>query len=226
MTSPPSSEGKVRANKWAVLKQHRSIPHSLRRLYHLTMGLACFSLYAWLIDRETACWLLALLGGPFLLLDILRLQIPGFQKITLQYFGPLMRRNELLGLTGNSFFILGLFTVVFFFSKPIALLSVLYLAIGDPVASYIGTRFGKRKIIGSKSLEGAAANFFASALATAWFVEGYMGYAGNATVTIALIGGLVSTLAELVPFPVDDNFSVPVLSALQLTLVDRLFNFF
>jgi dolichol kinase len=37
---------------------------------------------------------------------------------------------------------------------------------------------------------------------------------------VAAVGGLVSMLAELVPFPIDDNFSVPVLSGLGLTLID------
>ncbi len=218
----PTEQAKIRALKWAVLKQHRSLPHALRRLYHLIMGLGCFSLYAWLIDRNTACWLLALIGGPFILMDILRLQHPGLKKLVLQYYGPLMRRNELLGLSGNSFFIAGMFTVVFFFSQPIALLSVLFLALGDPVAAFFGTRYGRIKIIGGKSAEGAFANFVASGIASAVFAAGYLGLSSDAVLTLGLVGGAVSTLAELVPFPVDDNFSVPVLSALQLALIDRL----
>lgn len=221
LPDPSSWEGKVRSRKWAVLRQHRSLPHVLRKGYHLIMGLACFSLYAWGIDRETACWLLAIFGGPFLLLDVLRLQSPWLKKMALSYFGQLMRRNELLGLSGNSFYILGLFVVVFFFPKPIALLSVLYLALGDPVAAFVGTRFGRWKILAGKTLEGALANLTVSALATGWFAIHYLAKGNSETVELALLGGLVSALAELIPFPVDDNFSVPFFSALQLLLLDR-----
>ncbi len=222
----PTEQAKLRAMKWAVLKQRRSLPHALRRLYHLMMGLGCFSLYAWVIDRNRACWLLALVGGALILVDILRLQHPGLRKLVLQYYGPLMRRNELLGLSGNSFFIVGMFVVVFFFSKPIALLSVLFLALGDPVAAFFGTRFGRIKIIGGKTVEGAFANFVASAIASAFFGGAYLGLSSGATLSLALIGGVVSMLAELAPFPIDDNFSVPVLSALQLGLIDRFYPLF
>ncbi len=225
MKNSPSEPGNVRALKWAVLKQHRSLPHALRRLYHLLMGLACFAMYAWVIDRQTACWAIVAIGGPFFLLDVLRLQSPWLRKLALRYFGPLMRRNELLGLTGNSFFILGLFFVVFFFTKPIALLSILFLAVGDPVAAWVGTRYGRTKLIQGKSLEGAAANFALSAVVSGIFGVMYLQMSTHAWL-LALVGGAASAIAELIPFPGDDNFSVPVIAGIQLSLIDHFWPFF
>jgi dolichol kinase len=220
-----SKLGDDRSLKWAVLKQHRSLPHALRRLYHLLMGLACFSMYAWVINRQTACWAIVAIGGPFFMLDVLRLQSPWLRKLALRYFGPLMRRNELLGLTGNSFFILGLFFVVFFFTKPIALLSILFLAVGDPVAAFVGTRYGKTKIMAGKSLEGALANLLASGLVSAVFGVMYLQMSTHAWL-LALVGGVASAIAELIPFPGDDNFSVPVIAGIQLSLIDHFWPFF
>ncbi len=205
-----------------MLKQHRSLPHLLRRLYHLVMGVSCFSLYAWVLNREQAL-LLLLVGGGFLIgLDILRLKVPWFKKQVLKHFSNVMRRNELLAITGNSFYIIGIFAVVLFFTKPVALLSILYLALGDPIAAFVGTQYGKTKLWGRKSLEGAFANFVVSLIATAWFLLGYMGFSGRDALVGAVIGGLVSTLAELCPVPVDDNLSVPILSALGLSLASLL----
>lgn len=215
----------AREQRRAVMKQHRGLPHMLRRIYHLVMGLGCFFTYAYFIERSTACWLIACVGGPFFLLDVLRLQSPWLKRLALKYFGPVMRRNELLGLSGNSFFILGLFTVVFWFSKPIALLSILFLAIGDPVAAFFGTRYGRIRFPGGKSLEGSLAGFIASAVASGLFGVFYLDLEGGAWI-LAGVGGLVSMLAELVPFPVDDNFSVPVLSALGLSVVQSFWPFF
>ncbi|MBY0369581.1 SEC59/DGK1/VTE5 family protein [bacterium] len=216
----------IRQAKREVLGQRRGLPHTIRRIYHLFMGLGCFALYAWGIDRKTACWLLILFGIPLLVFDIARLQSPWLRKFALKYFSPIMRRNELLSLSGNSFFILGMTGVVFFFSKNIALLSVLFLAVGDPVAAYVGTRYGKHRIPGGKSVEGALANFLVSALVTAPFAAFYLGLSGAPLVAMILAGGLVSTIAELIPFPGDDNFSVPLFSALLLSLLHVLWPFF
>lgn len=210
---------KIRAAKRTVLKQERSLPHALRRAYHLAMGLVCFALYAWVVDRRQACWLVAGIGGPFLLFDILRLQSSRLKKFALQHFSQLMRRNELLGLSGNSFFIVGIFTVTLLFSKPIALLSILFLAVGDPVAAFVGTRYGRRKIWGRKTLEGAIANFCVSFLVSGWFAAGYLALSWERSLLLAMIGGVISTVSELVPAPVDDNLSVPVLAALLLSVV-------
>jgi dolichol kinase len=212
MTNPDQ----LRAAKKAVLRQGRSAPHALRRAYHMAMGLLCFSTYAWWIERETACWIIALLGGPLLIFDVLRLQSPTLRKFALQHFSQLMRRNELLGLSGNSFFIAGLFTTVFFFPKPIVLLSLLFLAVGDPVAAFVGTRYGKHKIGKGKSWEGALANLFVSSLVSLWFAAAFLLHPFSKAVVVGVMGGIISMLAELVPAPVDDNFSVPVVAAVKL----------
>lgn len=209
----------IRAAKWAVLKQGRSLPHVTRRAYHLVMGLVCFSLYAWVLDRQQSLWVLFLVGGPILLFDFLRLRSARLKAFALKHFGQIMRRNEIKGLSGNSYFILGLFTVAFFFPKPIALLSVLYLAVGDPVAAFVGTRFGRVKIVGEKTLEGALANFVVSFLFSGAFGLFYLRMPATEAFILAAVGGTVSTVSELVYIYVDDNFSVPVLAAVLLSIV-------
>lgn len=195
-----------------MLSQHRSLPHLLRRVYHLVMGVGCFSLYAFVLDRRQSLLLLFFGGGTLIALDVLRLKIPWFKRQALKHFSNVMRRNELLAITGNSFYIIGMFVVVLLFPKPIALLSVLYLALGDPIAAFIGTKYGKTRLWGRKSVEGALANLCVSFLATGVFLSGYMGMSVRDSLVGGVIGGFVSMMAELIPFPIDDNLSVPILS--------------
>jgi dolichol kinase len=190
------------------------------------MGIGCFFLYALYLDQKLAALLVLGIGGPFVVFDIVRLKSARVKHFALAHFGPLMRRNELLGLSGNSFFILGLLTVTLFFPKPIALVSILFLAVGDPVAASIGTRYGKHRIWAGKSMEGAFANALASALVSGVFASVYLGKSPESALAFAALGAVVSVVAELVPLPVDDNFSVPVLSALQLSLIDRVISLF
>ncbi len=220
------SQKKAREQKKAVLQQRRSLPHSLRRAYHFGMGVFCFVLYAFWLDKSTATYLIAGVGGPLVCFDILRLNSSVVRNLVLRYFGPLMRRNEILRVSGNSFFILGLFCAVAFFSKPVALLSILYLAVGDPLAAFVGTRFGRTKLWSGKSLEGALANAAASFLLTAAFFVSYLDSSYTAGFVGGCVGACVSTASELVPLEIDDNFSIPLLAAIQLTLIDHFFGLF
>ena len=201
----------------AVLNRDRSRPHYQRKLYHALMGLLCFALYAFALDRGTAIWLIASIGGCFVILDLLRLRIPSLNQLTLALLGPLMRREELGSVTGNSFYILGLFVAVTLFSKPVALLSILFLALGDPIAAVVGTKWGRTKIFGDKSLEGSLANFALTALASFLFSALYLHMDPLSAVAFGIFGGLVSMLAELFPAPFDDNLTIPAVSALLLT---------
>ena len=60
----------VKSVKLEVLNRHRSLPHLERKFYHFMMGMICFSLYAFLVEKTTALLLLALIGGPLVVLDI------------------------------------------------------------------------------------------------------------------------------------------------------------
>jgi len=218
---PPTttSRGEVRELKLNILNRRRSVPHLGRKLYHMAMGTICFALYAFVLDRHQALLALASVGGTFVALDLIRLRFPRANELTLRLFGGLMRREELKRLSGNSFFVLGLTLITFLFPRPVVLLSVLYLAWGDPAAAIVGTLYGRRRIPGGKSLEGALANFAVCALATLGLALFHFRWTPDHALLFAALGGAVATVSELAPLPVDDNFSIPVLSAVQLSIL-------
>ena len=95
MNQSKTATGGVRSMKWGVLGRDRSIPHLGRKLYHLAAGLACFSLYAFVLTQTEALWTLGIVGGVWIVGDIARTQWPWLNDLALRYFGPLMRREEL-----------------------------------------------------------------------------------------------------------------------------------
>jgi dolichol kinase len=215
---------RVNAQQLAVSERDRSFPHLSRKLYHALMGLICFSLYAFVLDRTQALWILALVGGPWAFLDLLRLRLPKLNEAALKVFGPVMRKDEINRASGNTFYVLGLLAVVIFLPKPIALLSILYLAIGDPAAAIIGTMWGRRKIPGTrKSVEGGLGNFALCFVATVLFSTLYLGLAFDHSLLFGLIGGLIAMLVEALPLPFDDNFSIPTLAGGLLWALTSLF---
>ena len=216
---PETSRGEYRSVKHAVWNRERSQPHYLRKFYHAVMGLICFSLYAFVLTTDQALFLLATIGGGWMLLDLVRFRVPAVNRAALRIFGNLMRREELHSLTANSFYVLGMATVVLAFPKPIALLAVLYLALGDPAAAIVGTRWGRRRIgIGNKSVEGMAANGFVCFVAT--FLVGLFLFhlQIDKAFALAVLGSSAAMIAEVIPMPLDDNFTLPVISAMLLSV--------
>lgn len=207
----------LRSAKWMILNRDRSLPHFGRKLYHMLMGCVCFVLYAFVLDRTQALWALSVIGGIFVVFDLFRLRVPSVNNFVVTVYGGLMRREELRSVSGNSFYVLGLFVLALAFPKPIALLAILYLAFGDPVAAIAGTLFGKHRIVGKKSLEGAAANFLVCAMVTAILALSYFGLSLDRAALLALVGGCVAVVSELLPLPIDDNFTLPVVSAILLS---------
>jgi len=99
----------------------------------------------------------------------------------------------------------------------------LYLAFADPIASIVGIRYGKDKIFGHKSLQGSFAAFTVCAFLTFFFLN-YNGMMLDRAVIVSLLGGLIGCLAEAVPIgQLDDNFTIPVLSAAGLWTVFSIF---
>ncbi len=215
-----------RLKKKEVLKQKRETLHLPRRCYHFVNGLICFSIYQWMVDRNGALMLIVGLGGSFAILDFLRLRIPKLNTAALKLFGSIMRREELLRITANTWFIFALFLLVVFFPKPIALLALLYLAAGDPLAAVIGTRWGRHPLVAGKTWEGTLANFIISAIATALYSFFILDLNGVALMVLTFLGGFISAVSELIPLPANDNLTFPLLAASLLTLANYFLAFF
>ncbi len=199
--------------KFSVLSQNRSMPQFGRKFYHFVMGLLCFTLYAFALTRREALLLLASIGGVWIAGDLARLKLPKFNHFVLSLFGKVMRREELKSISGNSFYILGLTTVVLLCPKSVVLFAVLFLAVGDPSAAIVGTLYGRRRLFGKKSLEGSLACFVFSGLAAFLLAHFYFQLPVSQALWVAGMGGVSSSFAEMVPLPLDDNFNIPVISA-------------
>ena len=76
----------------------------------------------------------------------------------------MMRKHELNGaLTGASWVMISAFVTILIFPKNIAILSLIFMSIGDTVAGLAGRRIGKLKI-GEKTVEGFLFGFLACAI--------------------------------------------------------------
>lgn len=124
-----------------------------------------------------------------------------------------MRQKERDRINGSTYYMLGCALTMALFNPTIAIISLLFLDLGDLMAALVGLTFGRIKIYGGKSLEGCLACFFTC---VAIGLIGFSNVRLSEYITVA--GALAATLTELFLDQVNDNLSIPVVSGLVMTL--------
>lgn len=208
------------------MKLHlRTELHLLRKAWHCLMGLIMMAIYLFIFSHSQA---LLWLGTAFILIlsgELIRLKVPQMNKLMMKFWGPIMRESEIHELSGVPYYIGSTFISIAIFPKPIAILSVVCLAVGDPIASLFGILYGSKSIRFSngKSLIGTLAGVFACVAAcagTLYFFEtlNVLKISVDHFWLVAVIAGLAGGSAELLPMEIDDNFAIPVVSGFILWL--------
>ncbi len=142
------------------------------------------------------------------LLDFFRLQDRAFNSKFMRFFSILIRSSEENRFNGSTYLLLAFFLVILFSSRKVAVTAMLFLSLGDAAAELGGKHFGRMRIF-RKSWEGAFF-FFSVAFLTAFAIfEDWR---------VALLGAITSAFLELFSFEIDDNLTVPIGSALVLSL--------
>lgn len=173
-----------------------------RKIVHL-ISMAIPIGYA-LTSRETALTVLLLLFLGFLSVDLLRRYHRGIGSLFQRYFiGTVLRENETNRLMGSTYFLLASVLVIWLFPKPIAMVSVLILIISDTCAAWVGKGIGRVAIF-TKTLEGSLAFLF-SAFLIVWSYPGLNRLSGS-------LAALGATVIELLPIPIDDNLTIPLVA--------------
>jgi len=149
----------------------------------------------------------------FLLIEVLRWKNPAVNRLFLLFFKAVLREEEALRLTGASYMLIASLIAVSAFPRDIAVLALSFLAVGDPLATIIGQRWGRKRLFG-KTLEGDLA-CFVSCIAIG-FVFQQVGV--DVPWPIFLLGALSATVAQVVSLPINDNLTIPLFAGLIMRL--------
>lgn len=191
------------------------LPHDeiRRKSFHLLSLL--YILAFWLLPRQMVLTGLGILIVLVVLAEVLRLRIPSLNEKLLTVLGGVHRDQEVKALSGLPWTLCGSFLTIFLFpDRTIVLISFLYLAFGDAFAALVGKRLGKHKILGGdKSVEGSLGCFTACYVISLFFFSW----------PLALLAALLATIVEVIPWPLNDNFWMPLVSASFLTALAPLF---
>ncbi len=178
-----------------------------RQLIHMLLGSAIIAAVIFLGTHATLEILLAI----FALAAVASLRLAKGTNTTL-----LSKTTTVIGreseqnfpFEGAIFFFLGaIMLLVLFPEKQIVLGGLIVVVYGDAFSTLVGKAVGKTPLPNNKTLEGSIAGFFVSAEILAIFFP----------LHIALLTALAGMLAELLP--VNDNISIPIASAIALTIL-------
>lgn len=198
----------------------RSDLHLTRKLWHMCTGLVGLSFYSGLgLSSQEMAWALLILAISAIAVEITRLKVMAVNKVVLKIMKPFMRESEKNSMSGFPFYALGVSLALLMFDEKIAILAALFLMFSDPISSLFGILYGKDKIVGNKSLQGAMAGFIVCYILT--FVYGSYYYRpGVDLLLFSVVAGVIGSISELCSIFVDDNLTIPIVSGLGLTLLN------
>ncbi|HET9250686.1 MAG TPA: SEC59/DGK1/VTE5 family protein [Candidatus Eisenbacteria bacterium] len=147
-----------------------------------------------------------------LAIEVFRLNHPRTRHVFRHFFGELIRNHEEASLLGSTYLLMACLLSIHLFPKPVAVLALSFLILGDTVAAIVGKSIGRIGLFG-KTLEGSLACFLVCFALTRAVPE--------VPVTVGLVGAVVATVFELLPVPLDDNFRIPLSAGFAMELLLR-----
>lgn len=177
-----------------------------RRVFHATCGIAIAAFVAYGgLDRTVD---LVCLGGALaasLALDWARLASRRANTTFFRWFSVLVSPREARRIASSTWFLMGALVTLAIAPESLFMPALLVLALADPAASVVGRLWGRHRL-GKGSWEGTVAFFV---VATAVLVP----FVGAA---IALPAAAAVASFEVLPIGIDDNLTVPPITALAL----------
>ena len=186
-------------------------------LFALTIPIGYF-----LLPKTPSLLILSPFVAGAIMIDIVRLRKLPLHGFLNRLLGSVLRDHEEEDFAGASYILSASFLSILLFHKSVAIAAISFIILGDIAAALIGRRFGKTKIPWSltkvnpfgndrKSLEGSLSCLF-MCLVVAMVIP-------QLPLWIGIIGAVTATVAEGISLPINDNFSVPLLSGLCMQLL-------
>ena len=177
----------------------------LRKLLHLSNLIIPFTYLLYFDSKVEILIILLPITSFSLLIEYLRINSKSVKNIFDKYLFLMLRNHEKSGkYTGATWVFISSILSIGIFPKDIAIISLIYMSIGDTAAGLIGRKFGRIKIY-NKTLEGALAGFIIC-LMVGLMID------LNISKTILTIGALSAAIIELLPISIDDNIRIPLFS--------------
>jgi dolichol kinase len=181
-----------------------------RSVFHLASAGVALTAVALLPSRA---WLVAIPGAFAAYcwsMEIGRRFSPALNDRLMRFYGPIAHPHERYRINSATWYATALVLLALFATTPAMMAAVVVLGTADPVAAFVGRRWGRHPLRAGRSLEGTLAFLATGSLVAAVVLT--VTHAGSvaAIAAVALLSGLAGAIAELFATRLDDNFTIPL----------------
>lgn len=189
-----------------------------RRVFHMMNGLIITLLYLYYLEKSALVTLLGIVASIIFISEQVRLKYPELGTFFSKINNILYRAEEQFEIASAMPYSVSCLLVIFACPKSIAIITVLFLALGDPLSAIIGIKYGKHKLAPNRTLEGTIA-FFGVAFISCFLIMDYFhGEPYWKIFVFSFLGGLVGATSDFIETRLDDNITIPFISAPFLAL--------
>jgi dolichol kinase len=170
------------------------------------------------LPRTTLLIALGVITFVVLAFELIRLKVPVVNRWFLSFFKPLLRGGEVSHFTGTGYTLVGALIAFLVFPRDIAVVAVSFLAVGDAMATVVGKRIGKTRLLGKgKTLEGSLTCFISCLMVG--IIYYFIGLdVGLLAIAVGALGAAIIEAIPL-PFPLNDNLTIPVFAGLVMLVI-------
>jgi len=177
----------------------------LRKLIHLSNLIIPFTYLFYFNSKIEALMVLGPITSFAIIIEYLRINSVSVKKIFDSYFFTMLRNHEKSGkYTGATWVFIASTISIAIFPKEIAIISLIFMAIGDTTAGLIGRKVGRIKFY-NKTLEGSLAGFIVCLITGLLMDLDLHNF-------VIIVGAFSAMVIELIPVSIDDNFTIPLFS--------------
>lgn len=159
--------------------------------------------------------LLGMVCFAIVIVDFLRLHVNTIKEAFILFFGSFLRRHEIRRLSGASYLLLGCLMTSLLYTKPVVVAACSFIIVGDTFAAIFGQNMRSPKIFQNRTVAGSI-GFLAASLASAFILHSMT---GDLPLSHLFAGAITATVFEALPLPLDDNFSVPIVTGFVMSLL-------
>lgn len=171
-----------------------------------------FIVIYFLTSRKTIVMLTASVALFFILLDLIRLSRKGINRFMMETLSFIFKSKEEHTFSSMTNFMISALLGFLLFPREIACAAILFPVFGDMFAKLFGLEYGRTRLY-HKTLEGSIIYLSFSILA-GYFYSLFTSFPYH----LIIIGAVAATVAEALPWNIDDNLSGVLISGTAMHL--------
>ncbi len=188
-----------------------------RRIFHMTNGFLVAVIYSFM-THSMAVHILGIFACVLYIFEQIRIKYPEYNSKLNKFYQYFLRAEEQLKESSMIPYVMGLLLTIISFPKLIAICAILTLGFADPLSAIIGIKYGKRKLMKSKTAEGSMTFFIVSFFC---ILVPLTIFTNNPFYKIFFVSALtagMTSYVELLPLRLDDNLTIPIFCGFALLI--------